>query len=277
MENLPARIRNHSFILRDSDDLDPLISIVRPDLSFVFLCPAAIGGHEFVNWQAEISKKLIVQRGFNEVVLSGDGSEIAGLDSYVRHLSGSEKTAYNALRELSVWPSWIYANWEMIEFLEWLRDLNDGLPNDKHIGLSNVLGEPSAKFQKVVWGQMGTKKNPKHHFLNVGMSVFAGSVFAASRLQGFGETLPLPQALSDSWEDIFHQTGKEDKIFIAAGNIHEAHQMRCIGPVFNPNDQNNNYSFVILPEIFDAFIYLEIGRAVNPLYPQWKKSDLEFA
>ncbi|MCL4398162.1 hypothetical protein M1403_04040 [Patescibacteria group bacterium] len=127
--------------LRDSDDLLPLIRLVGQRSVAGFAVKTI--SHEFTNWKTEITKKLIVNQGFDFLVVPECAKT---LDEYVRRLDGG-KTAYETLRRC---PK--YATWEMLGFLEWLRDLNDGLPDYQKISfVKQIPKNPDPRNRFLFW------------------------------------------------------------------------------------------------------------------------------
>ena len=43
-------------------------------------------------------------------------------------------TAKDVLHAFERWPTWMWANWEIVGFAEWLRNYNDGKPDDEKVG-----------------------------------------------------------------------------------------------------------------------------------------------
>mgnify|MGYP001797358851 CR=1 FL=1 len=46
-------------------------------------------------------------------------------------MEGDESSAKNVLLKLNRWPTWMWANEEVVALAEWLRKYNDNLPQNK--------------------------------------------------------------------------------------------------------------------------------------------------
>lgn len=90
---------------------------------------ATHGTSEFYRARAAISRRLIVEHGFGLVAVEADWPDAARIDRYVRHLPGE------APREetFSRFPSWMWRNVEVLEFVDWLRAHNAGLEKEARV------------------------------------------------------------------------------------------------------------------------------------------------
>lgn len=104
-------------------DLDPLVDRIG-DASFVLLGEASHGTHEFYRMRAEITKRLIVERGFTAVAVEADWPDAHRVHRYVIGASEDE-SATEALRAFQRFPRWMWRNAEVLDFIQWLREYND--------------------------------------------------------------------------------------------------------------------------------------------------------
>ena len=93
------------------------------DARVVLLGEATHGTSEFYRMRARITRELIVDRGFRAVAVEADWPDAARIDRYVRH--GPAPSA-RPERAFSRFPTWMWRNQEVHEFVEWLRHLNGG-------------------------------------------------------------------------------------------------------------------------------------------------------
>jgi erythromycin esterase-like protein len=121
-----------SFPLQDVDDLDPLLERIG-DARYVLLGVASHGTHEYYVWRARISRRLIEEKGFHFIAVEGDWPDCYRVNQYV-HGEIENTTARDVLHDFSRWPSWMWANWEIVALAEWMRRHNDGRPEDEQIG-----------------------------------------------------------------------------------------------------------------------------------------------
>lgn len=107
-------------------DYDPLIGRIG-EARFALLGEASHGTHEFYRERAEITKRLIVERNFAAVAVEADWPDAYRLNRYVRAAS-DDVDAVDALADFRRFPTWMWRNTVVVEFIEWLRAYNDGLP-----------------------------------------------------------------------------------------------------------------------------------------------------
>lgn len=132
-ETLIEQIRPLLQPLRGDADLDPLVERIG-DARFVLLGEASHGTSEFYTWRARLSRRLIEEKGFRFVAVEGDWPDCYRVNRYVRGLPDSGDSARDVLHAFERWPTWMWANEEMVEFTEWLRRHNEGLPEDRRAG-----------------------------------------------------------------------------------------------------------------------------------------------
>jgi erythromycin esterase len=109
--------------LADPGDLDPLMERIG-DVPFVLLGEASHGTSEYYRWRADLSKRLITERGFSFVALEGDWPDCFAVNQWVKGRAGQERSAAELLGGFGRWPTWMWANEEVAEFATWLRDHN---------------------------------------------------------------------------------------------------------------------------------------------------------
>jgi|SRR5882724_2797663 len=107
-------------------DYDPLIKLVH-EARFCLLGEATHGTHEFYRERAEITKRLIKEKGFIAVAVEADWPDAFRVNRYVRGL-GDDHNANEALGGFKRFPTWMWRNRVILDFVEWLRDYNSSLP-----------------------------------------------------------------------------------------------------------------------------------------------------
>ena len=105
---------------------DPLMERIG-DARFILLGEASHGTHEFYRERAQITKRLIREKGITAVAAEADWPDAWRLNRYVRGV-GDDADAKAALSEFRRFPTWMWRNTEVVEFIEWLRGHNDALP-----------------------------------------------------------------------------------------------------------------------------------------------------
>ena len=112
-----------------SNDYDPLMNLVG-DARFVLLGEASHGTHEFYRERAQITKRLIKEKGFTAVAVEADFPDAYLVNRYVQG-RGQDANGVDALAGFRRFPTWMWRNREVLDFVGWLREHNDALSSDK--------------------------------------------------------------------------------------------------------------------------------------------------
>jgi erythromycin esterase-like protein/predicted phosphoribosyltransferase len=104
---------------------DALLDMVG-DAHVVLLGEASHGTHEFYAARAAITRRLIEEKGFRAVAVEGDWPDAYRVNRFVRG-HGGDATAEEALRGFDRFPTWMWRNTEVLDFVGWLRERNDRL------------------------------------------------------------------------------------------------------------------------------------------------------
>lgn len=118
--------RSLTYALDGSDrDYDGLIELIG-DAPFVLLGEATHGTHEFYRARAQITKRLIRECGFAGVCIEGDWPDAYRVNRYVRG-ADDDAEAVASLGGFTRFPTWMWRNAEVLDFVAWLREYNDSL------------------------------------------------------------------------------------------------------------------------------------------------------
>lgn len=91
------------------------------DAEIVLLGEATHGTSEFHRARTAISRHLIRNCGYSIVAIEADWPDAGRIDRYIRHGS-SQASAEKAFERF---PSWMWRNVEVLDFVEWLRRENE--------------------------------------------------------------------------------------------------------------------------------------------------------
>jgi erythromycin esterase-like protein len=120
---LTAVQRNAHALSGAADDYDRLLALVG-DARFVLIGEASHGTHEFYRTRAEITQRLIQEKGFTAVAVEADWPDAYRVNRYVRGV-GDDPTASESLADFRRFPTWMWRNADVLDFVGWLRDHND--------------------------------------------------------------------------------------------------------------------------------------------------------
>jgi erythromycin esterase-like protein len=116
--------------LRDDADLQALVDAAG-DARFVLLGEASHGTSEFYRMRAELTKRLITQKGFSFIAVEGDWPPCYEVNKYVKGWAGAKPSLDETMMSFDRWPTWMWANTETRELVRWLRSYNEKLPDNR--------------------------------------------------------------------------------------------------------------------------------------------------
>jgi erythromycin esterase-like protein len=117
-------IRAHAIPLTGAaGDHDRLLELVG-DARVVLLGEASHGTHEFYRQRALITKRLIDECGFDAVAVEGDWPDAHRVTRFVQG-ADEDADAEQALRGFQRFPTWMWRNADVLDFVGWLRARHD--------------------------------------------------------------------------------------------------------------------------------------------------------
>lgn len=115
-------------LVGEIEDYDPLLKMIG-DARLVLIGEASHGTHEFYRERAQITKRLIKEKGFTAVAVEADWPDAYRVNRYVRNLS-TDEDAVEALKGFKRFPAWMWRNADVLDFVGWLRARNDEIDSD---------------------------------------------------------------------------------------------------------------------------------------------------
>ena len=126
-------VRQRATVLTgDPDEYDGLLRMIG-DARVVLIGEASHGTHEFYRERALITRRLIAERGFTAVAVEADWPDAYRVNRFVRGASGDED-AVDALAGFRRFPTWMWRNADVLDFIGWLRTHNDRRPAGARAG-----------------------------------------------------------------------------------------------------------------------------------------------
>lgn len=116
-------------------DYDALIALAAGK-NLVLLGEATHGTAEFYRMRAEITRRLITELGFDSVAIEGDWPDANRVNRYVAGADGD--SAETALADFERFPTWMWRNREVLDFIGWLRTHNAGLSPQARVGFHGL-------------------------------------------------------------------------------------------------------------------------------------------
>jgi erythromycin esterase-like protein len=118
---------------QDHDDLMARAARAR----VVLLGEASHGTHEFYRMRADITRRLIAELGYHAVAVEGDWPDAWRVDRFVRGV-GRDEEAVDALGGFERFPTWMWRNAEVLDFVGWLRDHNERRGTGANVGFHGL-------------------------------------------------------------------------------------------------------------------------------------------
>lgn len=104
-------------------DFDALLEVVG-DARCVLIGEATHGTSEFYRFRADLTKRLIAERGFNAVAAEADWPDAYRVHRYVQG-RGADHDAEGALSDFKRFPAWMWRNRDVLDFVCWLKAHNE--------------------------------------------------------------------------------------------------------------------------------------------------------
>ena len=120
----------------DVGDYDPLLNLVG-NARLALLGEASHGTHDFYHERIEITKRLIAERHFTAIAVEADWPDAYRVNRYVRW-EGEDHDADTALSGFRRFPTWMWRNAPVLDFVEWLRIYNADLSPAERVGFYGI-------------------------------------------------------------------------------------------------------------------------------------------
>ncbi|GAA4350805.1 hypothetical protein GCM10023185_08870 [Hymenobacter saemangeumensis] len=121
-------------------------------------------------------------------------------------------------------------------------------------------------------GQLTREQLGRENVFSVGFGSYQGSVIAGREWGAPFETMTVPTARRNSWENQLHSQLNGDNALLLSEELRQQSGLkdsighRAIGVVYRPEfEQFGNYVPSIIPERYDAFLFIDKTRALHPL------------
>lgn len=126
-------IQESALPLEGEADLDPLLARIG-DARYVLIGEASHGTHEFYAWRAALTRRLIAEQGFSFVAVEGDWPDCYDVNRSVTLASEAPDDPAEVLHGFERWPTWMWANDDVVNFTRWLRNHNVEVNPEDRVG-----------------------------------------------------------------------------------------------------------------------------------------------
>ncbi|MDQ1629968.1 MAG: hypothetical protein QOI54_3712 [Actinomycetota bacterium] len=124
-----AVVRAEALPVQDGVPEDQSLFDLVGDADLVLLGEASHGTHEFYAARARMTQRLIEEKGFAAVAVEADWPDAYRVNRFVRGHS-DDSTAEEALRGFIRFPTWMWRNTVVLDFVGWLREHNERVGRD---------------------------------------------------------------------------------------------------------------------------------------------------
>ena len=172
--------------------------------------------------------------------------------------------------------SWNVRDEHMMETLTRLLDLHS--PDSKAIVWAHNTHIGDARYTDMRredmtnLGQLAREQLGREQVFSVGFGSYQGSVIAGKEWGAPLEKITVPAATRNSWEAQLHgQLEGENALLLSAeirgdARLRQSVPHRAIGVVYRPQfEQFGNYVPSLIPDRYDAFLFLNHTQALHPL------------
>ncbi|MBO1910037.1 erythromycin esterase family protein, partial [Microvirga sp. 3-52] len=135
--SLLKAIQDYSIPFNQKDDLSTILESVG-DAKIVLLGEASHGTSEFYSVRAELSKRLIEEKGFSIIAVEGDWPPSRQVNKYIKGYEDTKMTTIDALKSFNRWPTWMWANEEVVKLVDWLKKHNDKQDTNQKVGFYGI-------------------------------------------------------------------------------------------------------------------------------------------
>ena len=171
--------------------------------------------------------------------------------------------------------SWNVRDRHMMETLNRLMTLHGASAkaivweHNTHIGDARATGMAGQGMVNI--GQLVREEHGEDSAYLVGFGSYEGTVVAGDEWGAEMEKMVVPKAPPGTWESGLHLMGAENKLLFShdlrqAPGLDQPIGHRAIGVVYNPaHERFGNYVPSVIPQRYDAFLYIEQTNALHPL------------
>jgi erythromycin esterase-like protein len=132
-DRLLQGLRSHLRALPSPAAEDELLIGQLAGCKLALLGEASHGTHEFYAERVALTQRLVREHGFHAIVVEADWPDAWRVNRYIRGVS-DDPDADAALSGFERFPTWMWRNTVMRDFVEWLREHNRGRATSRQVG-----------------------------------------------------------------------------------------------------------------------------------------------
>lgn len=119
-------------------------------------------------------------------------------------------------------------------------------------------------------GQLLKNKYGKENVFSIGFGTYNGTVIAAEKWGAAYKITQLANADDSSWEQKMHQLNGDNKIILSKDIRNYPNMLRwisqvAVGVLYHPFQKSGTYSLSVVPNRYDAYIFIDHTNALHPI------------
>lgn len=134
---LKDAIQKYALPYKTNEDLTPILDAIG-DAKIVLLGEASHGTSEFYTVRAELSKRMIEEKGFTLIAVEGDWPSTQHINRFIKGYTEEQTNVKDILKVFKRWPTWMWANEEIAEFVTWLKKHNEKKEVNDKVGFYGI-------------------------------------------------------------------------------------------------------------------------------------------
>lgn len=115
-------------------DFEPILDRTA-STRIVMIGEASHGTHDYYRWRDELTRRLIAEQNFSFVAVEGDWPDCERVN---RAVTAQDADPADALHAFARWPTWMWANTDVLEFCRWLQRTNASRPARQRVGFHGL-------------------------------------------------------------------------------------------------------------------------------------------
>lgn len=131
--NLKESIQQHAISFEDELPIQEILDAVG-DAQIVLLGESTHGTSEYYSARAQLTKKLIEEKGFTVIAVEADWPPAFEINRYIKSYPDKATSTNNVLKAFDTWPEWMWANEEVSELIDWLKTYNLQKQSNSKVG-----------------------------------------------------------------------------------------------------------------------------------------------
>jgi erythromycin esterase-like protein len=136
MASVVRQIKEFAHIFSElPKDYNSILECISDETRVVMIGEASHGTHEFYKHRAEITKRLVEEKGFSVVAVEADWPDAYRVNKFIKkNIKSGDQGSVDALGSFERFPRWMWRNVVVADFVNWMKARNDKVQNKDQVG-----------------------------------------------------------------------------------------------------------------------------------------------